>query len=103
MREAYNTGPLNTPMVAGCHCKSCQKQAGTAFAVVVAIPNSAISIQGQLKTFRDTGDRSQPVGEQRECLESVVLADFDRSVNSLCACRTLVHLYGRPIPIYAMI
>jgi hypothetical protein len=29
--------------------------------VVVGIPKSAISIQGRLKTFNDTGDRGQPV------------------------------------------
>ena len=32
-----------------------------AFTVVVAIPKSAISIQGQLKTFNDIGDSGQPV------------------------------------------
>jgi hypothetical protein len=38
-------------LVAVCHCKNCQKQAGTAFTVVVAIPKAAISIQGRLKTW----------------------------------------------------
>jgi hypothetical protein len=47
--------------VAVCHCKNCQKQAGTAFTVVVGIPKSAISIKGRLKTFNDTGDSGQPV------------------------------------------
>jgi hypothetical protein len=44
-----------------CHCKNCQKQTGTAFSVVLAVPKSALSIQGQLKTYRDTGDSGQPV------------------------------------------
>jgi hypothetical protein len=44
-----------------CHCRNCQKQAGTAFTVVVGIPKSAISVQGRLKTFNDTGDSGQPV------------------------------------------
>jgi hypothetical protein len=48
-------------LVAVCHCKHCQKQAGSAFTVVVGIPKSAVSIQGQLKTFNDTGDSGQPV------------------------------------------
>jgi hypothetical protein len=48
-------------LVAVCHCKNCQKQAGTAFTIVVGIPKSAISIQGRLKTFNDTGDSGQPV------------------------------------------
>jgi hypothetical protein len=48
-------------IVAVCHCKHCQKQAGTAFGTVVGIPKSALSIQGALKTFQDTGDSGQPV------------------------------------------
>ena len=44
-----------------CHCERCQKQTGTAFAVLVGIPKSAISIQGRLKAFHDRGDSSQPV------------------------------------------
>jgi hypothetical protein len=48
-------------LVALCHCKNCQKQAGTAFSVVIGIPKSALSVQGNLKTFNDTGDSGQPV------------------------------------------
>jgi hypothetical protein len=47
--------------VAVCHCKNCQKQAGTAFSVNVGIPKSAMSIQGRLKTYHDRGDSGQPV------------------------------------------
>ncbi len=47
--------------LAVCHCKNCQKQAGTAFSVVVGIPKSAMSIDGQLKTYHDRGDSGQPV------------------------------------------
>jgi hypothetical protein len=65
VRYSANADPA---MVAVCHCKNCQKQAGTAFTVVVGIPKSAISIQGQLKTFHDTGDTGQPV-ERNFCPE----------------------------------
>jgi hypothetical protein len=65
VRYSANADPA---MVAVCHCKNCQKQAGTAFAVVIGIPKSAISIQGQLKTFHDTGDSGQPV-ERNFCPE----------------------------------
>jgi hypothetical protein len=44
-----------------CHCKNCQKQTGTAFSVVLAVPKSGLSIQGELKTYRDTGDSGQSV------------------------------------------
>ncbi len=39
-----------------CHCKSCQKQSGTAFNIVVAVPQPALSIQGQTKSYAATGD-----------------------------------------------
>jgi len=46
---------------ATCHCKNCQKQTGTAFSVVIGVPKSAISIEGPIKTFHDTGDSGQRV------------------------------------------
>ena len=48
-------------LIAVCHCKNCQKQAGTAFAVVVGIPRAALSIEGEIKTYHDTGDSGQSV------------------------------------------
>jgi hypothetical protein len=50
VRYSAHTEPT---FVGVCHCKHCQKQSGTAFSVVVAIPKSAMSIQGQLKTYHD--------------------------------------------------
>jgi len=47
--------------VAVCHCKNCQKQAGTAFSVVIGVPKSALSITGELKTYLDTGESGQAV------------------------------------------
>lgn len=58
VRYSANAEPA---LIAVCHCKNCQKQAATAFSVVVAIPKSAMSIQGQLKTYQDRGDSGQPV------------------------------------------
>src|ERR1039457_6580624 len=40
----------------------------TACSVVVGIPKSAMSIQGRLKTFHDTGDSGQPI-ERNFCPE----------------------------------
>ena len=48
-------------MIAVCHCKNCQKQAGTAFSLVVGIPKSAMSIEGPLKTYQDRGDSGHAV------------------------------------------
>lgn len=39
-----------------CHCRNCQKESGSAFAIVVGIPQTAFSVQGNLKTFQDKGD-----------------------------------------------
>jgi hypothetical protein len=39
-----------------CHCQNCQKASGSAFAAVVGIPQTALSVQGDLTTFEDKGD-----------------------------------------------
>ncbi len=44
-----------------CHCKNCQKQAGTAFSVVVAVPKPALAVTGALKSFNDKGESGKPV------------------------------------------
>jgi len=58
IRYSASTEPA---IVAVCHCRTCQKQAGTAFSVVVAIPKAAMKLEGNLKTYRDIGDSGQPV------------------------------------------
>jgi hypothetical protein len=45
------------PAFAGiCHCTHCQKQSGSAFNIVVAIPQAALSLQGPTKSYAATGD-----------------------------------------------
>lgn len=39
-----------------CHCKNCQRQAGTAFSVVVGVPEPALTLTGETATYEDTGD-----------------------------------------------
>lgn len=48
-------------MTAICHCKNCQKQAGSAFSIIVGVPKSALSVTGTLKTFNDSGSSGKPV------------------------------------------
>lgn len=48
-------------LTAVCHCSHCQKQTGTSFSILVGVPNEALSIQGDLKTFLDTGTSGKPV------------------------------------------
>ncbi len=44
-----------------CHCRNCQKQAGSAFSIVVAIPRAALSLEGSLKDYVDHGDSGKRV------------------------------------------
>ena len=53
--QVHYSANADPVFVGVCHCKHCQKQTGTAFSVIVGIPKSALSVQGQLKTFHDTG------------------------------------------------
>lgn len=43
-----------------CHCTSCQKESGTAFNIVVALPQAALAIQGAPKSYAATGDSGKP-------------------------------------------
>lgn len=50
------------PMFTGvCHCKSCQKESGTAFNVVVAVPQAALRIEGSPKAYASKGDSGKEV------------------------------------------
>ena len=112
VRYSANADPA---IVAVCHCKNCQKQTGTAFSVLVGVPKSAISIQGNLKTFHDTGDSGQPV-DRNFCPEcgSPIISDVavmpdlrfikagtldDTSwLEPKCMCIAIVRSPGTPIP-----
>jgi hypothetical protein len=61
-----------------CHCKNCQKQAGTSFSIVVAIPKPALNLRGDLKTFNDRGDNGKAV-YRRFCPDcgSPILSDAE--------------------------
>lgn len=44
-----------------CHCTECQKETGTAFNIVVAVPQSALSIEGTPKDYVAKGDSGKQV------------------------------------------
>ncbi len=44
-----------------CHCHNCQRATGSAFSPVLAFPKDAVHIEGELKTYQDTGDSGQPL------------------------------------------
>ena len=53
VRYTANAEPAFTGV---CHCTSCQKESGTAFNVVIAVPQAALAIQGSPKSYAATGD-----------------------------------------------
>ena len=65
------------PVFAGvCHCTSCQKQSGSAFSIVVAIPQSALSIQGPIKSYAAKGDSGKNnVGKFCPNCGSIILSE----------------------------
>jgi hypothetical protein len=42
-----------------CHCRSCQKSTGTAYATVLAVASDALAVTGTTKRFDDIGDTGQ--------------------------------------------
>ena len=50
------------PVLSGvCHCRNCQRYTGSAFEAVIGFPAAAVQVQGELKTYRDTGDSGEAV------------------------------------------
>jgi hypothetical protein len=45
--------PLDTAI---CHCKSCQRQTGSDFSVVIAVPRGSLSMDGSVATYEIAGD-----------------------------------------------
>jgi hypothetical protein len=58
VRYTANAEPMFTGM---CHCRTCQKESGSAFNIVIALPASAVSFQGSLKDYTRAGDSGQQV------------------------------------------
>ena len=52
---------VETELVLVCHCRDCQKFTGSAFGTLVGLPQSAIEVQGALKTFTKTADSGKPI------------------------------------------
>lgn len=50
--------PLATAV---CHCKNCQKQAGSALSVVAVLPRGGLVVSGDLTVYQDQGTSGQPV------------------------------------------
>jgi len=57
-----------------CHCTSCQKQGGGAFAVVVGVPSASLTVEGTTKTYTGKGDSGGTVASRfcPECGSTIV-------------------------------
>ena len=51
------------PVLMGvCHCKHCQRQSGSAFSMLIAVPKGTLQVSGEpLVTYEDKGDTGQTV------------------------------------------
>ena len=47
-----------------CHCKSCQRQAGTAYSVIDGVPDAQLHISGTPTAYADQGDSGNPLTRQ---------------------------------------
>lgn len=61
VRYTLDAEPL---MCVTCHCKNCQKQAGTALSVIIGVPEAAVSVTGEVRTYNDKGDSGANVYRQ---------------------------------------
>jgi hypothetical protein len=52
-----------------CHCRDCQRQHGTAFALVVGAPADAFSVQGETASYVTVGEDHGKDVERRFCPE----------------------------------
>lgn len=43
-------------MQAICHCKNCQRQAGSVLSVLIGVPRDGITIKGETTTYEDSGE-----------------------------------------------
>ena len=60
------SGNADPAFVGLCHCKDCQKVTGSAFAVIVGVPVSAVTFTGETKSFTKRADSGKPT-ERRFC------------------------------------
>ncbi|MBV9251919.1 MAG: GFA family protein [Acetobacteraceae bacterium] len=62
--EVRYSGSGEPTFVGVCHCRDCQKFSGSAFAIIVAVPKSTVSVQGNVKTFTKNADSGKPIERQ---------------------------------------
>ncbi len=61
VRYSFEGEPL---MQAVCHCKNCQRQAGSSWSMLIVVPESAVRITGEVTTYTDHGESGGEVLRQ---------------------------------------
>jgi hypothetical protein len=88
VRYAVETEPVRTVV---CHCTTCQRHAGSAFATLMAFPAGSITITGTLKTYTEAGGSSGEPFHRRFCPEcgTPVILEREGAPRTLIAAGTL--------------
>lgn len=62
-------------LICVCHCKDCQRLAGTAFATLVIIPRETFRMAGESKTYTQAGGSGQPMKRHfcPDCASSIAI------------------------------
>jgi len=55
------TAPATPSGVVVCHCRDCQKQAGSAFSIIAVFPRDAVHVEGDLARYVGRGDSGNTV------------------------------------------
>jgi len=61
VRYSFEGDPL---LCVTCHCKNCQRQAGSSLSVIIGVPEGAVSCEGEVTTYNDIGDSGATVRRQ---------------------------------------
>jgi hypothetical protein len=48
-------------LMLNCHCRDCQQASGSAYAAIVAVPNAAVQIRGELRYHKIVGQVGQAI------------------------------------------
>ncbi len=58
VRYAFSGDPVLTAI---CHCRHCQKQSGSAFSIVAAVPAADFRLVGKPAVYHDRSENGRPV------------------------------------------
>lgn len=47
-----------------CHCTHCQRQAGSAFSIIIGVPEAALAVTGETRSYADSGENGGAVERQ---------------------------------------